>query len=267
MQQQLLSGLRRTLKCSALLCLLHAGAAIAEQPRIAIIIDDLGYELAAGLRAINLPGPVAFAVLPSTPRGPALAEQANRQGKEILLHLPLQSVAYSGPAEPGSIVLDMSRGQFAKSFARSFASVPHAIGVNNHRGSLLTRHPGHMGWLMEEIRARDSLIFVDSYTTHQSVALQLAKETGVPAARRDVFLDNERSAAAIAKEFTRLKRLAINNGLAVAIGHPYPETLTLLEEQIPRLAADGIELISISKLVSLRSGAVVQLTAAQEVAP
>ena len=86
-------------------------------------------------------------------------------------------------------------------------SVPHAIGVNSHRGSLLTQHPGHMAWLMEEITERGNLIFVDSYTTHESIALRLAKESGVPAVKRDVFLDPDDSRETVVREFARLKKL------------------------------------------------------------
>lgn len=221
-------------------------------PRIAIIIDDLGYELVAGRRAVNLPGPVACAVLPSTPRGRELAGAAHSAGKEVLLHLPLQSETDYGEKEPGLIVLDTTRAEFAMSFASSLESVPFAIGVNSHRGSLLTRHPGHMQWLMEEIAARGELLFVDSFTTHRSVALRLAREKGVPSVRRDVFLDSDRDPQAIRQEFERLKRLARSRGLAIGIGHPYPETLGLLEQELPRLKEDGYELISISQYVALK---------------
>lgn len=221
-----------------------------ERPRIALIIDDLGYEFAAGQRAVTLPGPVACAVLPATPRGRQLAELAARNGKEVLLHLPLQAENYVGKREPGALLLDMSRQQFAAMFAENLASVPHVIGVNNHRGSLLTRHPGHMSWLMEELRARDSLFFVDSYTTHHSIALQLAEEAGVKAARRDVFLDSDRRPVAVAGEFARLLKLARQHGSAIAIGHPYPETLGFLEDALPRLAAEGIDLVKLSELLS-----------------
>lgn len=221
-------------------------------PRIAIIIDDLGYHLEAGQRSINLPGPVACAILPRTPRGSRLAEVAFTSGKEVLLHLPLESMSRDSIDEPGGIVLDMSREQFAQTFSADLESVPHAVGVNSHRGSLLTRHPGHMGWLMEELRAHGNLFFIDSYTTHQSVALQLARETGVPAVKRDVFLDPDRLPATVEKEFSRLKDLAKVNGAAVGIGHPYPATLDLLERELPRLREDGFELVSISDLVFLK---------------
>ena len=222
-------------------------------PRIAIIIDDLGYGLAAGERALQLPGPVAYAVLPATPRGKALAEIAHASGKEVLLHLPLQSLTQQASAEPGGLLLDMTRRQFASTFAEDFASVPHVIGINNHRGSLLTQHPGHMAWLMEEIRLRGDLFFVDSYTTHASIALKLAHEAGVPAVRRDVFLDPDQAPGTLQREFRRLKKLARQRGFAVGIGHPYPETLTMLEGELPKLVGEGFELISISTYISMRN--------------
>jgi len=222
-------------------------------PRIAIIIDDLGYGLAAGERALQLPGPVGYAVLPVTPRGKALAEKAHASGKEVLLHLPLQSATPTDTDEPGGLLLDMTRGQFASTFAEDFESVPHAIGINSHRGSLLTRHPGHMAWLMEEIRLRGDLFFVDSYTTHESIALKLAHEAGIPAVRRDVFLDPDHAPGTLEWEFRRLKKLARQRGFAVGIGHPYPETLTMLEGELPKLAGEGFELVSISRYIELKS--------------
>ena len=125
------------------------------------------------------------------------------------------SLRAPGAEEPGSIRLDMSRNQFATVFSENLHSVPYAIGVNSHRGSLLTRHPGHMRWLMEEISAHGNLIFVDSYTTARSVALDLARESGVAAARRDVFLDPDREPETVEREFARLKRLAAKRGMAV----------------------------------------------------
>jgi polysaccharide deacetylase 2 family uncharacterized protein YibQ len=235
-----------------LLTLLATGSAATSPPRIAIIIDDLGYRFEAGQRAIKLPGPVSFAVLPGAPRARALAALAFENGKEVLLHLPLQAMSNDAQQEPLGINLDMNRQQFGDTFDRALASVPHAIGVNSHRGSMLTRHPGHMQWLMDEIQARDNLFFVDSFTTHQSVALKIAHETGVDARRRDVFLDPDQEPETVAREFERMKRLALKRGSVVAIGHPYPATLELLERELPKLADEGIELVAISVLVRQR---------------
>lgn len=233
----------------ATLLLFFSGAALADAPRIAIIIDDLGYHLANGKRAIGLPGPVAFSFLPGAPRAKLLAEQAHELGKDILLHLPLQAHQDDARREPKEIHIDMSRARLSHVFNEALASVPHAIGINGHRGSLLTRHPGHMQWLMEEIRDRQGLFFVDSFTHHDSVALQIARETGVEAMKRDVFLDPDRAPETVVREFERMKQLARQRGSVVAIGHPYPATLELLERELPKLAEEGFELVRLSDLV------------------
>lgn len=226
-----------------------SSAASAESPRVAIIIDDMGYHLANGKRAIELPGPVSFSFLPGAPRARWLAEEAHALDKDVLLHLPLQAANDDGAPEPTEIHIDMSRELLSQTFTAALASVPHVVGVNGHRGSLLTRHPGHMQWLMEEIRDRDTLFFIDSYTHHGSVALQIAFENGVEAIRRDVFLDPVATPEAVEREFERLKTLARKRGRALAIGHPYPVTLELLERELPRLAEEGFELVRVSELL------------------
>jgi len=233
------------------LLVLPVAAERAPLPRVAVIIDDLGYALDAGERAINLPGPVACAILPGTPRAIRLAEKAHASGKEVLLHLPLQAEKDFEPAGSGSLYLDMSHAEFVRTFLEDIEAVPHVTGVNSHRGSLLTRHPGHMSWLMEEIRSHGDLFFVDSYTTAASIALQLARESGVPAARRDVFLDPDQSPETVVREFARLKKLAQQNGFALGIGHPYPGTLAFLEEELPKLRNQGFELISIREFIAV----------------
>jgi len=237
------------LVAGVLLFSLQASAA----PRIALIIDDLGYRYNEGLRATRLPGPVACAVLPATPRGETLARAAHADGKEVFLHLPLQANEEDGPNEPGDLVLDMSRGQFADTFSKHLASIPFVSGINTHRGSLLTRHPGHMAWLMDEINSHKGLMFVDSFTTPASVAMQLARESGVPAVRRDVFLDYRLTEEDVLREFERLKMLARRHGTALGIGHPFDETLSVLERELPKLAGQGYELVPVSSLLKRQS--------------
>ncbi len=238
--------------CMLWLALLLCPAAQAG-PRIAIIIDDLGNLRSAADRTVRLDGPVACAVLPHTPLARYVARTAHRAGKEVLLHLPLEPVGEARSAGMGVIDLDDSRRQLSAILDADLRSVPYLDGVNNHMGSLLTRHPGHMAWLMSELRARGGLFFVDSYTTPASVALQIARETGIPATRRDVFLDTDPSASAIEMEFGRLKLLARKHGDAVAIGHPYDETLSYLEWAIPRLESEGIELVSVASVIREQS--------------
>ena len=217
-------------------------------PQIAIVVDDMGRSLAAGRRVIALPGPVACAFLPHAPHTPRLAEQAHAAGKEVMLHLPMQSMA-GRALDAGALTLDMTRTAFLRTLDEDLARVPHVVGVNNHMGSLLTRHPGHMTWLMQALRDR-GLFFVDSRTTHHTVARRIAFEQRLPSRRRDVFLDPEPGIASLQREFRRLLAIAREKGSALAIGHPYPETLAFLERTLPELAGTGVSLVPVGTLIA-----------------
>ncbi|ABM61984.1 divergent polysaccharide deacetylase family protein [Halorhodospira halophila] len=214
----------------------------------ALIIDDIGDDWAAGVRSIDLAEGVTISVLPHTPHGRSLAERAHERGHEVMLHLPMEAKNGADPG-PGALFLDMDEEQVRKTIARALKSVPHAAGVNNHMGSLITRHPGHMTWLMEELAAREDLYFIDSRTSARSVAQQMAEEHGVDNAVRHVFLDPRRDTEVIAEQFERFVTLAQQGDGAIAIGHPYPETLDLLEEELPRLRERGVALVPASELV------------------
>ncbi len=225
-------------------------AATPVQPTvfIGIIIDDMGKRVETGQRVLALPAQVACAFLPRASHTHELAEQANRQGHEVLLHLPMESVD-GRPLDAGAVTLAMTENEFVSTVLDDLGRVPHAIGVNNHMGSLLTRHPGHMRWLMEAMQRRSPLFFVDSRTTKATVALQVAEENGIPATRRNVFLDDSMDPKDITIQFHRLIVLAHEQGSALAIGHPYPPTLAVLEKQLPQLARQGVQLVPVRELI------------------
>lgn len=227
--------------------MLFTGAA-ASGPRVAVIIDDLGNRGAADRRAVALPGPVALSVLPHTPFARRVAEDGHAAGKEVLVHLPMQGMADTSPG-PGVLHLHSTRAELERALEMALAAVPHARGINNHEGSMLTRHPGHMAWLMEAVARRGGLFFVDSRTTRHTVAERLAREHRVPVLSRDVFLDDDPSPESVAAQFERLLSIARRKGVAVAIGHPHGATLELLERRLPTLALQGIELVSLATLL------------------
>ena len=234
------------------LCILLAQFAVAHSaPKIAIIIDDLGNDLRYGQELIQMPHQLTYAFLPHRPFTPRLAKMAASSGKEVMLHLPMQSAKHS-PLGTNALTLELSQDEFQSIVRDSIQAVPHAKGVNNHMGSLLTRHPGHMAWLMEVLALQESgLYFVDSKTTAMTIAAQIAKEHFVPNITRDVFIDADPNEQQIWFQLRRLTRIAEKKGYAVAIAHPYPTTIKILSEYLPLLAKQGIELVPVTKIIQL----------------
>lgn len=226
-------------------------AAPVVHPVVAVIIDDLGNSLAEDRRAADLPGPVACAILPHTQYAVMLADACHVRGKEVLLHLPMQALD-DAPLGPGGIALDMTQAQIQNTVRGDLQSIPYAVGVNNHEGSLISMHPGDLAWIMQTLHATRRLYFVDSYTTAESIAYQIAREHGIPAARRDVFLDDVNTEAAVRFQFNRLLDIARRKGYALAIGHPRPATLAVLDAALPQLPAEGVELVPVSAIVKLQ---------------
>lgn len=216
----------------------------SSSPAITLIIDDLGYNLRNGLRAVNLPGPVTVAILPHTPFSKRLATQANQQGKTIMLHAPMTNVHQRSPG-PGALSPDMDRTVFDQTLEKALADIPFVQGVNNHMGSELTQDGQRMKWLMEAV-AKRKLFFIDSKTTAKSVAAETAKEHGIPSMSRDIFLDHIRTPEAVSEAFDALIVRAKRKGYAVAIGHPHRVTLDVLEARLPELKQHGIRLVSVS---------------------
>lgn len=214
--------------------------------QLAIIIDDIGYNLSAGQRTIALPGAYTLALLPATPHSQTLAKQALQHHKELMLHAPMANMGGLALG-PGGLTLEQSRAEFIARLRKSLDSLPQIRGVNNHMGSALTPQATPMGWVMDEVGER-GLYFVDSRTTAASRGYEVAQAYGLKSAQRDVFLDHSRRPQDIAAQLERAINIARSQGQAIAIGHPYPETLTVLEAAQPRLKASGVTLVHASKL-------------------
>ena len=219
----------------------------AVQARLAIIIDDIGYSAELGERSLALSGAFTYALLPMAPHSPRLARQGAQKGKEIILHTPMSNTR-GLPLDPGALLDTMSRAEFFQVLEANLSAIPEARGLNNHMGSLLTQKTKSMGWLMEFLQEQ-GLYFIDSRTSAKSRANETARLYRVPSRPRDVFLDHSRDPAQIARQIDRAISLARDRGQALAIGHPYPETLTLLEQLAPRLEAAQVRLVPASELL------------------
>jgi len=220
-------------------------------PRLAIIIDDLGYDRAAAEALFALPYPFTVSVLPNLPISAELAEEAQRFGYKVMLHLPMESANGDAKPEAVELLVGMSPEDVARIVSRMLESVPQASGVNNHQGSRATTDAALMAAVMPFLRERE-MFFIDSRTTPRSIAYSAARHAGVPAAYRTVFLDDTETREATLQQLAQAERLArdpAGAGWAIAIGHPHPTTLEALAEFLPGLHARGIRLVFVSELV------------------
>jgi uncharacterized protein len=242
--EYLLNG-KRICRVDIVIC--QPPSASSGHPRLAIIIDDIGSDKSAAETLLKLPYPLTFSVLPAQAHSTEIADEAYRRGDQVMLHLPMQFEGNRAKAEPVELRVGMPANEVDKLVGQMLADVPHAIGVNNHEGSLATAQPQLMAELMSDLHQR-GLFFIDSRTTAASVAYSAAKSAGVAAASRKVFLDDVETRAAILHQLDLAARDAAENGSAIAIGHPHPATIAALKEDLPRLNS-RVQLVFASSLV------------------
>jgi polysaccharide deacetylase 2 family uncharacterized protein YibQ len=217
-------------------------------PKLAIILDDMGNDQEAAEKIFALHCPLTISVLPFHAHSTEIAEEAEKRGLEVMLHLPMRAVANETP-EAHQLEAGMSGEIVERELNGMLESVPTASGVNNHEGSLATADAKLMGELMPLLKQRD-LFFVDSRTTAATVAFEEAERAGVRGGFRNVpFLDDVQEVGAIRKQLEAAIRGAKEKGAAIAIGHPHAETLRALQEELPRAEAEGVRLVVVSEVV------------------
>ena len=215
--------------------------------RLAIIIDDLGSDRATAQAIFALGYHLTISVLPNHEHSMDIAKEAHRLGFQVMLHLPMQSVANETP-EAQELHPGMPASEVAALVDRFLQNVPDAAGVNNHQGSQATADAALMDELMAVLRDRH-LFYVDSRTTAATVAYDTAQDFGVRSAFRNVpFLDDVAEVATVRKQLEWALRAAREKGQVVAIGHPHASTLQALREVLPRAQELGVHLVLASEL-------------------
>jgi len=218
-------------------------------PKIGIIIDDLGYDSSLASAFMKLDLLLTFSVLPFTPYTKLIAQKARKEGREIMLHLPLEPIRYpaTNPGD-GVLLVSMDREMILEVLDRNLSQIPFVAGVNNHMGSRFTESEEKMRIVLAELKRR-GLYFIDSRTTAGSVAYRVAREMALRTATRDVFLDNSLSENALKVQMKRLLSLSRHRGCAIGIGHPHKETLGLLKRYQMTLNNET-EMVPVSNLVN-----------------
>lgn len=217
-------------------------------PKVAFIIDDLGYETGVAKKIMELEFPVALSILPFLRYSEFIAEEGKKNNQEIMLHLPMESNNSSTNPGPGAIKFYMSEEEIRQAVRDCILDFPYAIGANNHMGSKITEDRKIMEIILEEIKEYN-LFFIDSITTKNSIAYEVAQEMKIKSAARSVFLDNENDMEYIKGQMLEVQETALKEGVVIAIGHSRINTFYVLKRMVPELVKAGIEIVPVSELV------------------
>ena len=217
-------------------------------PKVAFIIDDLGYETEVAKKMMELEFPVALSILPFLQYSEFVAEEGRKSNQEIMLHLPMEPNNSDADPGPGAIKSYMSEEEIRQAVRDCILNFPYIIGVNNHMGSKITKDREIMEIVLEEIKGYN-LFFIDSITTKDSIAYEVAQEMEIKSAVRSVFLDNENDMEYIKGQMLEVQETALREGEVIAIGHSRINTFYVLKRMVPELIKAGIEIVPVSELV------------------
>lgn len=223
-------------------------AGAEHQPRLAIVIDDLGLNEAAARKVADLPRPITMAFLPYARNLPAQTLNARLKGQELLVHLPMEPASPSADPGRNALLTDLPPAEIERRLDWNLSRFSGFVGVNNHMGSRFTADADAMTLVLRKLAGK-GLLFLDSRTAEQSAGVRIAAALGMPHGARNVFLDNERNADAILTQLEKAEAMARTRGQAIAIGHPHAQTIAALRDWIPAARRRGIALVPLSSLV------------------
>ena len=207
-------------------------------PRVFIIIDDFGYNLAKATMFLTLEQSITFAILPNLPHSFLIAQTFEQHHKSILLHMPMEAKANSN-TETITLFNTDNIVDIRRKIKQSLDTVPFRVGISNHMGSSFINDLVGMSAVMEYLK-QENLFFLDSKTASGQISKQLARQHQVLYYERDIFLDNFKQHLAIAQQLITAVKIAYRRGESIAIGHPYLETYQVLAVLMPRLQKKGI---------------------------
>lgn len=216
---------------------------------IALIIDDFGSRWDSSIENfLKIGAEFTCSVIPGKKFSSEIAYRIKQRGHEVLLHLPMEPENPVFRSEKVIILSDMSPYQIRRIVQKAFDDIPDAVGVNNHMGSKITADQKIMRIILNMLKA-ENMFFVDSRTTSKSIAYDVAKELGVAAGKRDVFIDTERDEKIIRDRLWELARCADRKGFAIGIGHCSKITLKVLQDEVPRIQKKGYKFVNVSRVV------------------
>ena len=217
-------------------------------PKVAIIIDDLGYDRKIAEKFLELDATLTFSLLPHSPFQKTIARQAEDKGLEVMLHLPMEPIEYpTVDPGPGTLLASMSPDELIDQLEKNLDTLPNIKGVNNHMGSKLTAESSQLYQVFSVLKKR-GLFFIDSRTTAKTLGKPSARLFKIPFAQRDVFLDHRQDPEFIRGQIQELIDIAKRHGVAVGIAHPHISTYSILKEILPDLK-QKVHLVPASQIV------------------
>lgn len=218
------------------------------RPKVAIIIDDIGYDRAMAKKFLSLDTVLTFSVLPYSPFQTSILKAARSRGWETMLHLPMEPDEYPRiDPGPGALLTRMTPDELILQLNRDIDAVPGIKGVNNHMGSKMTTVSTQMYQVFSVLKKR-GLYFVDSRTCNHTICKPSARMLQIPFAERDVFIDHLQTPTFIRAQLKELVHTAKKHGHAIGIAHPHPETYKTLREMLPQIQQQ-VHLVPVSALV------------------
>jgi len=215
--------------------------------RMAIILDDWGYNFPLTKTAIALNCPITLSILPNLPYSGEIAEEAYTHHLGIMLHMPMQPYGKKQPLEKHTILLSTPDRDIVRFLDNALQSVQHAEGVNNHQGSAATSNERVMRTVLNHLKEK-GLFFIDSDVTSSTVCPRISREIGIRFARRQVFIDNVPKVDAIKNKLSEAVRIALTSGKVVAIGHDKSVTLEAIRQMEPEFKQRGVKLVLAKEL-------------------
>jgi len=217
--------------------------------KIAIVIDDMGYDLLVLDEILQIDAPITVSVLPHLSYSVLVAERANKAGREVILHLPMEPYGYP-EKHPGSgaLFLQMNRDEIMDQLEEVIMNIPHISGVNNHMGSKFMEDEKKVEIVLQQLKKK-GLFFLDSLTTKNSKGMQVAKKIGLGHVGRDIFLDNNCDFEDTLDILNRIAEKQNSWRTMVIIGHPHESTIQAIRKALPIFRSRKIHIVPLSDLI------------------
>lgn len=216
--------------------------------KMAVLVDDCGYDLQPVEALTSLPLKMTFAILPFKDNSTAALEVILSAGREAMLHLPMEPLDAAQMSEQKTVKVSMTSGQIKELTAAAIDSLPGISGVNNHQGSRATADTAVMKAVLSVIGEK-GLFFIDSNTTANSVGSKTAAALGIPTGKNGKFLDNSTDPEVIKQAIWAAAELADSNGSVIVICHARPGTVKAWQSAYKELMATGLQFVSVSDLL------------------